>query len=117
MNGLRRFVPLLAVGALLAAAAVAASLSTPQITTVPVLRGRGSPPLASGRATPDTRVPSNPPGKVQHDFVLPGWLTTLVSAICIALVVAVVGAVLWLALRDRVRGPRTRARADIGVPA
>src|SRR5258706_4147779 len=99
MMGLRRYGPLLAVGALLAGAAIAATLATPQISTVPLHVGPGSARPISGGPTPGDRVVSNLPGQVQHDFTPPQWLTTLLSALCIVLVVAAAGAVLWLALR------------------
>jgi hypothetical protein len=115
VNALRRFVPLLAVGGLLAAAAVAASLATPQITRVPVRLDPASAAPVSGRA-PKAGEPSNLPGHVQHDIVLPGWLTGLLSVICVVFVAAVVGAVLWLALRGRLGGRRRRVEV-VEVPA
>ena len=108
MNGLRRFGPLLAVFALLGAAAVAASLATPQITSVPVAPGRQT--LGPDRdgptlAPPSQQVPSAP-GRVQHDVVLPGWINTVVSTICLLVVLAVVALVAWMLLRDRLDGRR-----------
>jgi hypothetical protein len=109
MTGLRRFGPLLAVFALLAAAAVAAALATPQITTVPVPFGRETlGPENQGRGTfsPPPAPQNSAAGKVQHDVALPGWATTLVSVICLLVVLAAVGLVAWLLLRDRLDGRR-----------
>lgn len=108
MNGLRRYGPLLAVFALLGAAAVAASLATPQITSVPVARGRQT--LGPDRLGPTLAPPSQtvPPaaGRVQHDVVLPGWINTVVSTLCLLVVLAVVALVAWMLLRDRLAGRR-----------
>jgi hypothetical protein len=108
VNGLRRIVPLLAVAALLAGVAIAASLSTPQITTVPALgrRGGSQPPPSGGAAA--VTAGQDLSGQAQRYFTLPSWATTLVSALCIAIVLAVVGAVLWLALRGLVGDGRRR---------
>lgn len=58
MTGLRRLVPLLAVGGLLAVVAVAASLSAPHISTVPSTHD--SPPYG--------RVTASIPDKPRHDY-------------------------------------------------
>jgi hypothetical protein len=118
VNGLRRFVPLLAVGGLLAAAAIAASLATPQITRVPVRPGPASAPSSGyGGPTQVARSAGSLPGHVQHDVILPGWLTTVLSAICIVFVAAVVGAVLYLTLRGRLGNRRPRVEVPVEPPA
>ena len=103
MNGLRRFGPLLAVFALLAAAAVAAALATPQIRSVPVAPGRETlgPQDSGGTYSPPPTPLNSQAGRVQHDMVLPGWISTLVSVVCLVVVLAVVGVVAWMLLRDR----------------
>ena len=109
MNGLRRFGPLLAVFALLAAAAVAASLATPQITSVPTPLGRErtfEPVDTGGSYSPPPDRLNSAAGNVQHQAVLPGWVSTLVSAICLLIVLAIVGAVAWMLLRDRLNERR-----------
>jgi len=107
VTGLRRFVPLLAVGGLLAAAAVAASLSTPQITSVPSL-GHSSPGPEGAVPSAEEGTPQDFPGNVQHSYTPSGWLATLISVLCIAVVVAVVALVLWLVLRDQLTRRRRR---------
>jgi hypothetical protein len=108
MNGLRRFGPLLAVFALLGAAAVAASLATPQITSVPVAPGRQTlgPDRDGPTGPPPSQVVPSAPGRVQHDVVLPGWINTVVSTVCLLVVLAVVALVAWMLLRDRLDGRR-----------
>ena len=108
MNGLRRFGPLLAVFALLAAAAVAAALATPQITSVPLATGRQANPRddTGGSFSPPPTPQNSVAGRVQHDVVIPGWVSTLVSTICLLVFLAVVGAVAWMLLRDRLDGRR-----------
>jgi hypothetical protein len=91
---------------LLAGVAIAASLSTPQITTVPVLSGSDEPSLGPNGHSPVTRTAQNLPGQVQRDFTLPSWLNTLVSVLCVVVVVAIVAVVAWLALRGGVGGRR-----------
>lgn len=103
MTGLRRFLPLLAVGGLLAAVAVAASLSAPQIRSVP----SGTPSVPYAPAT------VSPPETVQHGQAPPGWLTILLSALCIAVVVVAVG----LALRERLTARRRRVEVEADEPA
>jgi hypothetical protein len=102
MIRLRRFVPLLAVAGLLAAAAIAAALATPQITSVPVPRDTGthSPPPPS---IPQTAPAGNMgPGGVQQTMQVPGWVTVIVSVLCIGLVAAVVALIIWMILRESV---------------
>jgi hypothetical protein len=111
VNGLRRIGPLLAVGALLAGVAIAASLSTPQVTSVPGHRGGGSNDIAGG-ATQSPRVPSAGPGQVQHSFDLPPWLAGLLSGLCLLIVLAIVVLVLWFLVRNTVGGRRRRVEAE-----
>jgi hypothetical protein len=101
MTRLRRFRPLLAVGVLLAGAAIAASLATPQITSVPTLQNPPAtePPPTWGPTV--NQAPSQGSG-VQHDVHLPGWISVLLSVLCIALVAAIVALVIWTALRETV---------------
>ena len=98
MSGLRRIVPPLAVAVLLVAAAVTASLSATQIRSVP------SPHDSPIEGPPVTKIPS----RVQHSYGPPGWFTTLISALCIAVVVVVVG----LVLRERLTARRRRIEVE-----
>jgi hypothetical protein len=110
MTSLRRFVPLLAVGLLLVAAAVAALLASPQIRPVPAPRPHlptpeptvfGTPPAGPPKLT-DPTVTSPENSGVQ----LPDWLVGVAQVLCVAVVLAAVGLVLWLLLRGGLRARR-----------
>ncbi len=119
MIRVRRFVPLLAVAGLLAAVAVAAALSTPQITSVPTPRlGRGAEhPLPSFGPTLPRHVANG--GDVQHTMQIPGWVSGLLSGVCVAVVAAVVVLIIWMVLRERVmtRKGRLPVEQESAVPA
>jgi hypothetical protein len=111
MTRLRRFGPLLAVGALLAGAALAATLATPQITSVPTPEGlKGSPPVPTEHTPPNHFT--DPAGGVQHDVHLPGWVSVLLSVLCAGLVCALVGLIIWMFMREAVRNRKGRLAVD-----
>jgi hypothetical protein len=101
---LARWLPLLGVGALLGAAAVAATLSSPQLTRVPLPRQRA--PTATPLVVPSYDVsgsPSPEPSEVpqdRSDFALPSWLSTLATLLCAAALLAIVVALIWYIVRD-----------------
>src|SRR2546430_3471326 len=107
MTSLRRYVPLLAVGLLLVAAAVAAMMATPQIRpaqgprpALPTLDPtalRTGPPLRPAD-TADPTPPDHPVG-VQ----LPGWLLGIAQVLCVVVSVGAVGLAIWFALRNGLR--------------
>jgi len=109
MTGLRRFGPLLAVGLLLAAAAVAAMLATPQIRRAPFTPPSIPPvvPPSAGAAPsrlPPEQVPTTEPARVPQ---LPDWLLLAAQLFCALLVVAAVGLLVWYLLQ---RGLQMRER-------
>jgi hypothetical protein len=108
VTGLRRFVPLLAVGGLLAAAAVAASLATPQITSVPSPLAHRTPGGDGSAPAPSQRTQDQILGHVQHSYTASSWLTYLVSAVCIAIVVVIVVLVVWTVVLQHLRVRRQR---------
>ena len=114
MTGLRRFVPLLAVGGLLAAAAVAASLSTPQITSVPSPLSHRTPGPGRSGPVPEGATPGDIVGNVQHSYTASNWVTYLVTALCIAIVAVVVVLVVWTVVLQhlQVRRQRVEIAAD-----
>jgi Domain of unknown function (DUF4129) len=105
---LRRIAPLVAVGALLAAAAVAAALSSPQVKRVPVTVHLPSPrplPGRSGFVAPG--APDVSTGTVQRSIQL-GWLGGLLEGICIAAVVVAVAILVFLLLRGSLSARKGR---------
>jgi hypothetical protein len=95
VTGLRRFVPLLAVGGLLAAAAVAASLATPQITSVPSPLTHRTPGPTASAPVPEGATPKDIAGHVQDSYTPSNWLTYLITGLCAAIVLVVVVLVVW----------------------
>ncbi|MBO0870912.1 MAG: DUF4129 domain-containing protein [Micromonosporaceae bacterium] len=115
-GGLRRLWPLAAVAALLAVAALAAALSAPQVTRVPVAvhtpdRGnlqRESPFTAPG-------APHLSAGAVQQPIQL-GWLGTLLGIVCGVVVLAIVGVLIFFLLRSGFANRRGRLLVEARVP-
>ena len=112
MTGLRRFGPLLAVGLLLVAAAVAAMLASPQIHASrlppppwPDADKTPPTPQVGGQAGVVTAAPS--PG--DRTIQLPGWLMLTAQVLCIVVTLVAVGLLAWYLLR---RGLRMRQRRD-----
>jgi hypothetical protein len=99
-RALGRWVPLLAVAALLAAGVAAAALSSPEVTRVPVPTERHQQPPAGASAAPPTAGPTLP-ARLGHQIELPGWVDVLLSGLCLALVLTVVGMLVWYVVRDR----------------
>lgn len=106
---------MVAVGALLGLAAAAAALSQPQLSRVPppeqgLPRGRGhsDPPVSQPPVTEEGVPP--PPAE------LPGWLSTLLVYLCLAVVVVIAAVVVWVVLRDTVKVRRGALPVDPGAP-
>jgi hypothetical protein len=98
MTGLRRFGPLLAVVALLLGAAVAATLATPQVHPAP-LNIKGP---AITLAPPDrtAAAPTGPPQDepTQRESTASGapiWLTMVAQLLCLLVVAAGLGVLVW----------------------
>jgi hypothetical protein len=118
MIGLRRFGPLLAVGLLLAAAAVAAMLATPQIRRAPFTPPSLPPvlpptPAGSGAPSqlPPRQIPQTDPAR---DVQLPGWLLLAAQLFCVLIVAAAIAVLLWYLLQN---GLRMRERRQELFPA
>jgi hypothetical protein len=99
----RRWTPLLAVAALLVAGVIAAALSSPSVTKVPLPTDRDT---RSGAASPAVQTAEAVPrdgtgaGSGSH---LPGWVAAVVVGLCLAFVVVVVGMLVWYLFRDGFR--------------
>jgi hypothetical protein len=104
---MRRWLPLLAVGVLLGAAMLAAAFANPAIEQRPVTpRSAVAPPAGTMPAQP-TAPPPMP--TVSDPFVIPGWIAWVVMGLCMALVVTIIGLMVWYYLRDRLPDPRRSA--------
>jgi Domain of unknown function (DUF4129) len=114
---LGRWLPLLGVGALLGLAALAAALSSAQVTRVPV--PRQSEPVG-GPFAPPTVAPSfyPPPSDEESwvNFAVPGWLTTLATALCGLAVATIVIMLVWYIIRDFVPLSRPVPVVEPGEP-
>ena len=100
----RRFGPLLAVGLLLAAAAVAAMLATPQVRRSPLAPPSLAPALPPTAGQAPSQVTERPiPTQAPRDVQLPGWLMVAAQLLCALLVLAAVALLLWYLLRNGLR--------------
>jgi hypothetical protein len=99
----RRWTPLLAVAALLVAGVIAAALSSPSVTKVPLPTDRDT---RSGAASPAVQAAEtaarDAPGSGGGTH-LPGWVDAAVVGLCLAFVVVVVGMLVWYLFRDGFR--------------
>jgi len=118
MTSLRRYVPLLAVGLLLVAAAVAAMMATPQIRpaqgprpALPTLD-----PTALRTLAPVRPAATGEPTPLDHPvgIQVPGWLLGIAQGLCVAVSVGAVVLAIWFALRN---GLRLRQRKLDGTAA
>jgi hypothetical protein len=107
--------PLAVAGGLLAAVAMAATVSSPQVTLLPdrQLPDGGDRPTgaASPQALPESLAPpQNPTG-----LEAPAWLGTLLTVLCLATVAIIIGWLVWYFLRDwlttRAIGPARETEA------
>lgn len=95
----RRWVPLAVVGVLLTAAAVAASAATPGIRRVPIRHASQPPPSAPPSAPVNSVVPPSGGAGAGPHGAIPSWIGTAISLIGVALLVALVGVLIWQGLR------------------
>jgi len=110
MSSLRRYVPLLAVGALLLAATLSALLATPQIH--PVAPGKPKPPHAPTAIS--TVLPARPAGQgapaaPDHPvgIQVPEWLLGVAEGLLVLAFLGILALIGWLLLR---RGLRSKER-------
>ena len=99
-----RWVPLAAVVALLAAAMLAAAYANPSIDRAPQgpLAYATEPPLTLG-PPPEERTPIGTLAP-NAGAVLPPWVGCALSVLCAALIVFVVGLLVWMLLRNKLTG-------------
>jgi hypothetical protein len=96
-----RWLPVLGVIAVLIVGGLAASMSSPEITNVPVPTPNTARPTAAEEIvlTPDVQVP--PAGDSGGRGTLPSWLLYAAAGLCAVLAVALVGSLVWYVLRHR----------------
>ena len=105
-NGLRlpatwqRWWPLVAVGALLAFAGVAAAMSSTEVSRIPLQPPPApTPTFPAGGPPPSLSV--EPTGSVPaQQASLPSWVTTVALLLCVLLVAAIVLPLLWMLLKN-----------------
>src|SRR5262249_18385785 len=98
----RRWMPLIAVAALLAGGVLAAALSSPSLMRVPLPTERTGKPAGASHA-PAAAARTRAPGGGGSGFHLPGWVNLVVAGLCLAFVAVVVGMLIWYVVRDRFR--------------
>jgi hypothetical protein len=109
-------VPLAAVVALLAAAMLAAAYANPSIDRLP-LDGLDAGPSSS--PTPVTLAPTEPAAAAappEASLAVPAWVGWALSVLCAAVIVVVVGLLVWMLVRDRVVGRADSAPFDAIAP-
>jgi Domain of unknown function (DUF4129) len=110
LTSLRRWWPFAAIAVLLGLAALAAGHSALQVSPVT----QEQPAAPGGQedfASPlNTAFPTEPPNQIAEaqPSQLPGWIGPLAAGLCIAVVVVIVGIVLWRLLRDVILPTRRR---------
>ena len=96
----RRWVPLVVVGGLLGVAAIAASIATPGVHSVPIPHDSGE---AAGSASASaTLAPSVVPGSgdAREVFAVPAWASWLGGLAAAAFVITVVAVLVWHFVRN-----------------
>lgn len=102
MSRTRQWIPVVAVVALLGAAMATALHPPPSFETTdprPEVTRDWRPPPREDPALIDPLPTLEPPEA--SGSTLPPWFTTLLNVLCAAVVIVVVGALIWLGLRDR----------------
>jgi hypothetical protein len=97
------WLPFLAVGALLGAAAVAAALSTLHFRQVPLPKDQEptlAPQVAPTMPSAGAAGSSSAAMRGWAHLTLPAWLSTLITLLCVAVVAAVIAVLVWYLVRD-----------------
>jgi Domain of unknown function (DUF4129) len=99
---------------LLAVGVVAAALSSPSVTRVPLPTEK--PERPAGASEP-VNAPTHSAGSGSGPGAqLPGWIETVLAGLCVAVVVVVVAMLVWYVFRDRFRVRSTPLLVDQGRP-
>ena len=115
MSRFVRWVPLAAVVALLAAAMMAAAYANPTIERAPLdLSGTGEQPEGPTPAPPDATIAGSL--APAQGTVVPSWVGWLFTVGCSAIVLGVLGLLLWLLLREKLPSLRSRVAVEQSDP-
>lgn len=115
---LGRWMPLLAVAALLVGGVLTAALSSPDVTRVPLPVERSPQPAGTPEAIP-TAVATRAADSSVPAYQLPTWIGTVVTGLCLVFVAVVAGMLIWYMVRDRfrVRSAPLVSQPDSPAPA
>jgi hypothetical protein len=99
---LGRWMPLLAVAALLVGGVLTAALSSPDVTRVPLPVERSPQQAGTPEAIP-TAVATQAADSGAPAYQLPTWIGNVVTGLCLVFVAVVAGMLIWYMFRDRFR--------------
>jgi len=105
---MKRWVPVLGVLAVLAVAWLASTLSSPEVTQLPFPETSEPDPTAKAASN---RPPSIAVGAAGHAQI-PTWIFTVATVLCLAVVAALIGGLLWMFLRSRSLSRKPRLYVD-----
>jgi hypothetical protein len=113
---LRRWLPLLAVAALLAAALMAAVFAEPQLDVAPLPDPQASANAPGGPGDPSASASASatPQNAFPVVLELPDWVDSAVSVTCLVAIAVVVVLLLWYVVRDTVQARGRPIAVDAG---
>jgi hypothetical protein len=115
----RRWLPLLAVAALLAAAFAAAALAEPQLDVRPLTppTATGGPQDAAGQTASEPPAPPEAKQPRKPLLKIPPWVQTVLSLLCGLVALLIVGVLVFFALRDSIQARGRPLAVDQDTPA
>jgi hypothetical protein len=111
-----RWLPVLGVIAVLLIGGLAASMSSPEITHVPVPTPAVAKPTPSVLAPDAQEVPEPPPNDRGDDFEIPSWIILAAMTLCGLLVAVLIGSLVWYLLSNRTARPKPRVFVETEAP-
>jgi hypothetical protein len=112
-----RLLPLFAVAALLAGGVLAAALSSPAVTRVPLPAERPPQQPAGTSDALRSAAPLEAAPSSGGAYQLPPWMGTVVTGLCLVFVAVVVAMLIWYVVRDRFRVRSAPLVTSPGEPA
>jgi hypothetical protein len=113
---LRRWLPLLAVAALLAGAFVAAVYSEPQVDIAPLPTPKPSTAGAGGPSASLASAPaeSEPPEPRKILIVIPPWVNVILTVVCVIALAVLAALLVWVVMRDTIQARGRPIEVDEG---